>query len=152
MEFMKNIIFTSCILTVAITIAGSLKKGEKFRQQLNMIFSLVFSAGVMGSIIKTGMDFEIPEFGFYDYRAEYSEIENNADKTLKSEIELRTNAAVMDLLNENKISYEKIAVNIDIEEDGSININSIYYEGDDFKRAEKIINDYFKDVEVSSSE
>jgi len=77
-----------------------------------MIFSLVFSAGVMGCIIKTGMDFEIPKFDIYDYSTEYSEIENNADKTLKSEIEQRTDVIIQDLLIKNKIQYKKIDTNI----------------------------------------
>lgn len=152
MEFMKNIIFTSCILTVAITIAGNIKSGEKFSRQLNLIFSLVFSAGVLAAAVKTGIDFEIPDLGGEISEFEYSELESTADKALETEIEARTDCIIEDLLEKNKISFEKISTDINIEDDGSIIINRIDYRGDDFERAKKLTEENFKDAEVKKVE
>ena len=148
MEFMKTIIFTSCILTVAITIAGNIKSGEKFSRQLNLIFSLVFSAGVLTSVVKTGINFEIPDLSGEVYADEYSDLQKNADNAVKVETESRTNVIIEDLLRKNKISFEKITTDINIEQDGSIVINRIDYEGDDFERAKRVIGNNFNDVEV----
>lgn len=148
MEFMKTIIFTSCILTVAITIAGNIKSGEKFSRQLNLIFSLVFSAGVLTSVVKTGINFEIPDLSGEVYADEYSDLQKNADNAVKAEIESRTNVIIEDLLRKNKISFEKITTDINIEQDCSIVINRIDYEGDDFERAKRVIGNNFNDVEV----
>jgi len=148
MEFMKTIIFTSCILTVAITIAGNIKSGEKFSRQLNLIFSLVFSAGVLTSVVKTGINFEIPDLSGEVYAEEYSDLQKNADNAVKVEIESRTNVIIEDLLRKNKISFEKITTDINIEQDGSIVINRIDYEGDDFERAKRVIGNNFNDTEV----
>ncbi len=152
MEFMKSIIFTSCILTVAITIASNIKSGEKFSRQLNLIFSLVFSAGVLAVIVKTGIDFEIPDLSGEAYDAEYSDLQSNADEAVKNEIELRTNVIIEDLLRKNNISFEKISTDINIEDDGSIFINRIDYRGDDFKRTKSLMEENFRDTEVNKIE
>ena len=152
MEFMKTIIFTSCILTVAITIAGSIKSGEKFSRQLNLIFSLVFSAGVLTAVVKTGIDFEIPDLSSEVYADEYSDLQETADEALKQEIELKTNSIIEDLLRKNHISFEKIITDINIEQDGSIFINRIDYRGDDFEKAKRVIMNNFNDTEVNKVE
>ena len=59
MELMKKIILSACFLSVIITIADSIKPGEKFTQQLKMIFSLVFITGILSAALKgfeTGVD------------------------------------------------------------------------------------------------
>lgn len=152
MEFMKNIIFTACILSVVITIAGNLKSGEKFSRQLNVIFALVFSAGVLGAAVKTGIDFQIPDLNTEAYSENFSDVEKNAQGMLKSEIEIRVNKIIGDLLYKNNISFDEINTDINILEDGSININKIDYKGDEFEKAEKIIKENFQDTEVKKNE
>ncbi len=152
MEFMRNIIVTACILSVVITIAGNIKSGERFRKQLNVIFSLVFVSGVLGIAVKTGFDIELHEYTTEAYDNCFDEIENNANQVLKTEIESRTDKIIKDLLNKNNISFEKISSYINIHDDGSISFNRIDYKGDDFLSAEKLIKNTFKEAEVSRIE
>ena len=152
MEFMKSIIFTSCILTVAITIAGNIKSGEKFSRQLSLVFSLVFSAGVLATAIKTGIDFEIPDLTGSVTEDGYTEAESSADMMLKSEIRSRTDCIIEDLLKKNNISFEKVSTDINIEDDGSIVINRVDYKGDDFEAAKRITEENFKGAEVNRVE
>ena len=148
MEFIKNVIVTICILSIIITVTGNLKINEKYKRQMNMIFSLVFSAGVLATAIKNGIDFEMPDLNEDTYYENYSEIEENAEKYMINEIQSRTDKIICDLLNKNSISYKTISTEINISEDGSILINNIYYKGDDFISAEKIIEENFSGTEV----
>lgn len=152
MEFMKGILVTACVLSIAITIAGNIKSGEKFSRQLNLIFSLVFTSGIITAAVKTGIDFELPDYSDEFYLQEYSEIESNARLAVKAEIEVRINGIIGDLLDKTNISYEKVSADINIAEDGSIDINRIYYKGDDFERAGLIIEENFTGAEVNRIE
>lgn len=152
MDFMKKIIITSCILSVVITIADCVKPGEKFSRQLKTIFSLIFIIGIVTVGIKTGIDFELPDYEKNEYVEKYIDVEKTADEALKNETEARINNIIENLLSEKNISYEKIYANININEEGSIDINRIDYRGKDFEQARKEINKNFTDVEVTRIE
>lgn len=152
MDFMRKIIITSCILSVVITIADCLKPGEKFSRQLKTIFSLIFIISIVTAGIKTGIDFELPDYEDEAYESSYSSIKKTADEALKNEIEEKINKKIEDILSEKSISYEKIYANININEEGSIDINRIDYKGKDFEQAQKEISNIFTDVEVTRIE
>lgn len=152
MEFMKSIIVMACVLSVILTIAGHLKSGEKFSRQLNVIFAFIFVSGVLGTAVKVGIDFKLPDYSGEEYEGEYFRLEENSQKVLKAEIENRTNKIIEDLLNKNNISYDKISSDININDDGSISINKIDYKGDDFERAGKLIESNIIGAEVNRIE
>ncbi len=152
MDFMRKIIITSCILSIVITIADCLKPNEKFSRQLKTIFSLIFIIGIVTAGIKTGIDFELPEYEDEAYNDSYESIKKTADEALKREVEVKINKKVEDILTEKGISYEKIYANININEEGGIDINRIDYKGKDFEQARKEIANNFTDVEVTRIE
>ena len=152
MEFMKSIIVMACVLSVILTISGHLKSGEKFSRQLNIIFAFIFVSGVLGTAVKAGIDFKLPDYSGEEYEGEYFMLEENSQKVLKAEIENRTNKIIEDLLKKNNISYDKISSDININDDGSISINKIDYKGDDFERAGKLIESNIIGAEVNRIE
>ena len=152
MDFMRKIILTSCILSVVITIAECVKPGEKFSRQLKTIFSLIFIIGIVTAGIKTGIDFELPDYDETQYSNNYSDIEKKADDIVKSEIEDNISQNIENLLKKNNISYEKIYTYININEDRSIDINRIDYKGKDFEQAQMEIRKAFTDAEVNKIE
>lgn len=152
MDFMRKIVLTSCILSVAVNIAECVKPGDKFTRQLKTIFSLIFIIGIVTAGIKTGINFELPDYNEFEYNENYSEIEKTAQDFLKTEMEERINKVIEDILTEKNISYEKIYTNVNINQDGSIDINRIDYKGKDFEQARTEIKKTFTDTEVNRIE
>ena len=152
MELMKKIILSACFLSVIITIADSIKPGEKFTQQLKMIFSLVFITGILSAALKGDFAFVIPAFADLEYSEDYNNVENAADNILKEETESKIDAYIEDILLENEVTFDKISSDVNIDENNSININRIDYKGTEFEQARNIIIENFGDVEVKKIE
>lgn len=152
MELMKKIILSACFLSVIITIADSIKPGEKFTQQLKMIFSLVFITGILSAALKGDFAFDIPAFADLEYSEDYNNVENVADNILKEETESKIDAYIEDILLENEVTFDKISSDVNIDENNSININRIDYKGTEFEQARNIIIENFGDVEVKKIE
>ena len=152
MELMKKIILSACFLSVIITIADSIKPGEKFTQRLKMIFSLVFITGILSAALKGDFAFDIPAFADLEYSEDYNNVENAADNILKEETESKIDAYIEDILLENEVTFDKISSDVNIDENNSININRIDYKGTEFEQARNIIIENFGDVEVKKIE
>ena len=152
MELMKKIILSACFLSVIITIADSIKPGEKFTQQLKMIFSLVFITGILSAALKGDFAFDIPAFADLEYSEDYNNVENAADNILKEETESKIDAYIEDILLENEVTFDKISSDVNIVENNSININRIDYKGTECEQARNIIIENFGDVEVKKIE
>lgn len=152
MELMKKIILSACFLSVIITIADSIKPGEKFTQQLKMIFSPVFITGILSAALKGDFAFDIPAFADLEYSEDYNNVENAADNILKEETESKIDAYIEDILLENEVTFDKISSDVNIDENNSININRIDYKGTEFEQARNIIIENFGDVEVKKIE
>ena len=152
MELMKKIILSACFLSVIITIADSIKPGEKFTQQLKMIFSLVFITGILSAALKGDFAFDIPAFADLEYSEDYNNVENAADNILKEETESKIDAYIEDILLKNEVTFDKISSDVNIDENNSININRIDYKGTEFEQARNIIIENFGDVEVKKIE
>lgn len=152
MELMKKIILSACFLSIVITIVDSMKPGEKFSQQLKMIFSLIFITGILSATLKGGLNIDIPAYADLDYSDDYNSLEHAADTALKSETEKNINAYVEDILLKNDVSFDKISSDINIKEDNSIIINRIGYKGMEFEQARELIINNMGDVEVNQIE
>lgn len=148
MELMKKVILSACFLSIVITIVDSIKPGEKFSQQLKMIFSLIFITGILSVFIKGGLNFDIPAYADLEYSDDYNSLEDAAGMAVKSETEKNINVYIEDILLKNDVSFDKISSDINIEEDNSIIINRIDYKGTEFEQAREIIINNMGDVEV----
>ena len=47
MELLKKVILSACFLSVVISLADSIKPGDRFSRQLKLIFSLIFISGII---------------------------------------------------------------------------------------------------------
>lgn len=148
MELMKKVILSACFLSIVITIVDSIKPGEKFSQQLKMIFSLIFITGILSVVIKGGLNFDIPAYADLEYSDDYNSLEDATGMAVKSETEKNINVYIEDILLKNDVSFDKISSDINIEEDNSIIINRIDYKGMEFEQAREIIINNMGDVEV----
>lgn len=152
MELMKKVILSACFLSVVITIVDSIKPGEKFSQQLKMIFSLIFITGILSVVLKGSLNFDIPAYADLEYSDDYNSLEDAAGIAVKSETEKNINVYIEDILLKNDVSFDKISSDVNIEEDNSIIINRIDYKGMEFEQAREIIINNMGDVEVNQIE
>ncbi|MDE5648500.1 MAG: hypothetical protein K2I33_01150 [Oscillospiraceae bacterium] len=152
MELMRKVILSACFLSVVITIVDSIKPGEKFSQQLKMIFSLIFITGILSVVLKGSLNFDIPAYADLEYSDDYNSLEDAAGIAVKSETEKNINVYIEDILLKNDVSFDKISSDVNIEEDNSIIINRIDYKGMEFEQAREIIINNMGDVEVNQIE
>ncbi len=127
---MKKMILAACFISVVITLADSVKPGDKFSSQLKLIFSLVFICGILTAALngqyESGFDLSFDT----DNIETYDSISGAAESSVISSAESSIADTVRNVLDENGVSYEKITASINIEEDSRININEIGYKGD----------------------
>ena len=87
MELMKKIILSACFLSIVITIADSIKPGDKFSRQLKMLFSLVFITGIVSAALRCDFSFDFPAFADIENYDAYNNMENTAENAVKEETE-----------------------------------------------------------------
>lgn len=149
MEFMKKIVLSACFLSIVITIADSIKPGDKFSSQLKMIFSLVFITGIFSAGLKCVVNIDFPVMAEYEYNEIDRNLEDAVEEAVIYETKSKINEEIEGLLNEKNISFDKISVDINIEEDNCININKIDYIGNSFEKAKAAIIENLGNVEVN---
>ncbi len=149
---MKKMILAACFISVIITLADSVKPGDKFSSQLKLIFSLVFICGILTAALngqyESGFDLSFDT----DNIETYDSISGAAESSVISSAESSIADTVRNVLDENGVSYEKITASINIEEDSRININEIGYKGDEPERAAEVIRENIGDTEVRNIE
>ncbi|MCI8777255.1 MAG: hypothetical protein HFK00_07715 [Oscillospiraceae bacterium] len=149
---MKKMILAACFISVVITLADSVKPGDKFSSQLKLIFSLVFICGILTAALngqyESGFDLSFDT----DNIETYDSISGAAESSVISSAESSIADTVRNVLDENGVSYEKITASINIEEDSRININEIGYKGDEPERAAEVIRENIGDTEVRNIE
>ena len=149
---MKKMILAACFISVVITLADSVKPGDKFSSQLKLIFSLVFICGILTAALngqyESGFDLSFDT----DNIETYDSISGAAESSVISSAESSIADTVRNVLDENGVSYEKITASINIEEDSRININEISYKGDEPERAAEVIRENIGDTEVRNIE
>ena len=149
---MKKMILAACFISVVITLADSVKPGDKFSSQLKLIFSLVFICGILTAALngqyESGFDLSFDT----DNIETYDSISGAAESSVISSAESSIADTVRNVLDENGVSYEKITASINIEEDSRININEIGYKGDEPERAAEVIRKNIGDTEVRNIE
>ena len=123
---MKKMILAACFISVVITLADSVKPGDKFSSQLKLIFSLVFICGILTAALngqyESGFDLSFDT----DNIETYDSISGAAESSVISSAESSIADTVRNVLDENGVSYEKITASINIEEDSRININELH--------------------------
>lgn len=152
MELLKKVIFVSCLLSIVLSIADMIKPDEKFTHQLKFIFSLIFLTGLISTVAGSDFDFELPVSAGAETLEGYEKIEEAADKAVLESAKMSLTDMIVRILTTQGISYEKITADINMTEEGSININWIGYCGSDFENAQKAVKNNIGEVEVREIE
>lgn len=148
MELLKRIILSACFLSIVISLADSIKPGESFARQLKLIFSLLFISGIFVSAANSDFEIDIPVAADVEELDGYEDISDTVDKAVLYSAEKSVEDTICNILTSKGIIYKKITVSININDDGSININEIGYCGDEYERAEEAIKNEIGETEV----
>lgn len=152
MELLKRVILSACFLSIAISLADSIKPGERFARQLRLIFSLIFVSGIIAAAASSDLEFELPAAAGVEELDGYINISETADQAVLSTAENSVIDTVGRILTAEGISFEKITANINMNGDGSININEIGYCGSEFEKASDAVKRNIGEVEVKKIE
>lgn len=152
MELLKKVILVSCLLSVVLSLADALKPDDKFKHQLKFIFSAVFLTAVITTFAGSDFELDIPVSAGSESLEGYEEIEAAADRTVLGSAQASLNDMISRILTSKGISFKKISADVNMTEDGSININWIGYCGDDIEGAREVIKRNIGEVEVKELE
>ena len=152
MELLKKMIISACVLSIIISLADSLRLGNGMSRQLKLIFSFVFISGIIASVSGCEFEFELPALADVCELEGYENISDAADRAVLDSAEQSVINMTERILISQGISYEKITADININDDGSININEIGYCGNDFDRAVSAIKSGIGETEVKGIE
>lgn len=152
MELLKRVILTACFLSTAITIADSVKPGEKFSRQLRLIFSMIFITGTAAAALNCDISPELPALAADPEPGNYKSVEEAADKAVSAAAERSVTDMICRILTGRGISFEKINVVINMNDDGSIDINEIGYCGSEYEKAAEAVKSGVGDIEVKMIE
>ena len=139
LELLKKVILSACFLSVVISLADSIKPGDRFSRQLKLIFSLIFISGIITSAANGNFSFDLPVAADVGELENYSDMSEAADNAMMYSAEQSVIDEIGRILTAQGISYEKITANINMEADGGIIINEIGYCGAEYERACSII-------------
>lgn len=151
MELLKKVILSACFLSIVISLADSIKPGERFTRQLKLIFSMLFISGIVVSAANCEFELDIPASAGEELEG-YENISEAADKAVLGAAEDSVIDMINRILTAQGISFEKITADINMEADGSININEIGYCGDEFEKASEAIKSNMGELEVKQIE
>mgnify|MGYP007097397521 CR=1 FL=1 len=131
-EILEKMVFSACLVSCAVAVADALKPSDKFNRQLKMIFSALFLCGLLAPAVSGGFSLDLPVNGSADSEI-YNEIDTDAE--LKKAIEDNIRKTAEEILNQDEISFKKVSVLVNINEDNSIDINEICICSSEFEKA-----------------
>ena len=138
MATMKAVVLTACFLGIAVSIADTLKPGERFGKQIRLIFAVLFIIGITAPFLKDGIP-ELSDIDSVEASAVYMDIQEAVDDQLKESIESNIGSSLGALLAEKEITADKITVSINIEDGKSISINKVTLRCGNIAAAEAVI-------------
>ncbi len=152
MDYIKKMVITACILCVIITIAECLRPGSGASKQLKTLFSLIFFSGILAAAANSSFDFQLPEYGTEEFENNYDKLEDSIFVSVAEQTGQKLSIMAEELLKKEGIECKKIVCDVNISENGRIDINRISYEGKSFERARRILEKNFSGTEVTEIE
>lgn len=129
-----------CYVSVGICIVQSITDGTKLRSQAGFIFKLIFAVALTAPIVGGVFNIELPDLSAFD-STEYSYSNEIYENELRAHLSENISAVLRDQLYAAGIKTEKIDTDVNISEDGSININRVIISTSDYEASAEIIRD-----------
>lgn len=127
-----------CFLAVCICLLQMLTDGTRLKAQAAFVYKLVFAAVLAGTVLKLCSGFELPEITQYE-AGDYS----SAAEVYRTELERKAGENISDVLYSQLraagIDIENITAEVNISEDGSIDISKVIISSSDPLAAAELI-------------
>ena len=119
MTAVKNITLTVCILSLVYMLVMMLTP-DSYKQKMKTVISVLTALTIAGAVLNIDFTFDedIDTDSLYEYNYSYNEI-------VQGELERKLADTILLLYDENNIPVEKISVETNIDEEGSIFISKI---------------------------
>jgi len=138
MESIKNSVIAVCTVSAAICIIESLVSGTRLKNQMKLILNLVLITAAAAPFFKGGF---VPDFsGFSSYNSpDYGYSQEIYNEELRRQISYNVSAVLLQQIQAEGISCEKIETEVNIPDSGSISITKVTLKTDNFKKASEIV-------------
>lgn len=93
---------------MVISLADSIKPGDRFSRQLKLIFSLIFISGIITSAANGNFSFDLPVAADVGELENYSDMSEAADNAMMYSAEQSVIDEIGRILTAQGISYEKL--------------------------------------------
>ena len=147
MDGFRYAVLAVCITSAASALIGNLTAGTKLHKQMKLILDLVTAIVIVLPFAKGTAGFELPEIGASASESTYAlELYN---RSLSRKMAENVGAVLYDQIGAVGIACEKIDIDVNISDDGSIFISSVTLDCEDFEAAAEIVrNSLGEDTEV----
>ena len=127
-----------CFVSVGICIVQSITDVTRLRAQAEFILKLIFAVTVTAPIVSGVFNIELPDLSAFD-GADHSYSTEIYENELCRQMSENISAVLKEQLGAAGHRIEKIDTEVNISQDGSININRVIISTQDFEAAAEII-------------
>ena len=138
MENFKSTAAAICFVSAGICAVRSLVSGSVLRQKMELILKMVFAIVMLSHIINGFANIDLPNLSSYEL-TDYGYSQEKYQLELSRQSSINISEALRQQLVSNGINCEKISADVNISEDGGINITKVTVSSDDNDGAAAII-------------
>ncbi len=138
MESIKNSVIAVCTVSAAICIIESLVSGTRLKNQMKLILNLVLITAAAAPFFNGGSALDLSGFNSHDI-PDYGYSQDIYNEELRRQISYNISAVLLQQIQAEGISCEKIETEVNIPESGSISITKVTLKTDNFKKASEIV-------------
>lgn len=129
-----------CITAVGVCIVRSITDGTRLRGYADMLLKLIFAAALAAPFAEGISDFEMPDLSSFDSGGHSYSMEIYQNEMSK-QIAENISSVLLEQMKAAGIKTDKIITDVNISEDGSININRVIISTSDFEASARIVQD-----------
>ncbi|MBP5604604.1 MAG: hypothetical protein J6X60_03555 [Ruminiclostridium sp.] len=137
---MNTILFSICAAALIAAIYKAVAPSDKFGDQIKMLTACFFTVTVIGAVTGTAAEWDISDIISFD--AAYNDYSRDTERLMAEETAKRLRERISEKLAGEKISPEKIYIDINIPDGRSISINEIklvFRQGDYDSKSERAV-------------
>lgn len=149
MEIIEKMACAGCFLGIAVSAADIIKPDDRFSTHIKMLFSVMFILAFLSPVINGDIPEILQSSISTNSEVSYTGLDKACENEMKRFVEKNIARSLSELMESEGITYDEIFVNVNINEDSSIDISEINIKSDNFCEAEEFIkNEIGKEVLV----
>ena len=140
MESFVTAVRAVCFTAVGVCIVRSITDGTRLRGHADMLLKLIFATTLAVSFAEGISDFEMPDLSSIESGTQSYSMELY-QREVSKQIAENISSVLIEQMHAAGIKTDKIITDVNISEDGSININRVIISTSDFVASARIVRD-----------